>query len=540
MNLKIFAKFFHCFHDRFATHTLKSRVRSDHGSNEKRCEKLSFIFSLYSVTSAIAVLSICSGCYVNRALIWPYHYAPKTAHSVWNPPSDAKQPLMTVPTAFPVSEDEASTLAELIDVALLNNTSTQQTWAEARSAAAQYAQTQSAAFPTITGSYDWIRTRSLVGPAINSATPSILYLSQWGPQLALAYTIFDFGVRRATTEAAHQALFFADWTHNRMLQTVIQTVSSDFYNYLLQRQLYRTYEINLLTAKTTLDAASLGLQTGVRDLSDVLQAQTQVFQTEITVVNQEHNVQSSLAQLLTDMGLPSNHEIIVQDFPIVKPDDALLKNVEELLAIAMQERDDLLAAEANLKSMEEKVIVAKRQQWPQITYNFNYGKTTYKLELGKFSDGYDFAGTLSFSVPLFAGFYYRNGVKIAEANKEQAEAQLRQTLLQVIQDVTVAHYNVKITFEGLRFANQYLRAAAEEYDVILSQYKAGVNTITNVLSAQSSLADARAKEVTSIKDWFSSLVTLNYATGILTQSLIQENAPVIPQAERSILREDSP
>lgn len=497
------------------------------------------MYSNFGLTSVIAICCLCSGCYVNRALIWPYKYAPKTPHTVWKPPSDSKQKLMEVPTAFPLNDQEPSSLAELIDVGLLNNTQTQLTWAEARTAAAQYAQTQSAAFPNITGTYSWTRLRTLVGPAIDSPTPQILYLSEWGPQLALAYTIFDFGVRRATTAAAHQALFFADWTHNRMIQTVIQTISTDFYNYLLQRQLYRTYEINLETAKVTLDSASVGLATGARDLSDVLQAQTQLYQTEITLVNQQHNVQTSLAKLLTDMGLPANHEILVQDFPIIRPEDSLLKTIDDLLAISMQQRSDLLAAEANLRSKEESLIVAKRQRWPVITYNFDYGQTTYKLNLGKFNDGYDFTGTLSFSVPLFAGFYYRNAIKIAEANKEQAEAQLRQTLLGVIQDVTVAYDNVKVSFEGLRFANQYLRSAAEEYNVILSQYRAGVNTITNVLAAQSSLADARAKEVTSIKDWFSSLVNLNYATGILTQSLVEDNAPVIPEEER-IQVEDSP
>lgn len=485
-----------------------------------------------SLTSAVAVLLLCGGCYVDRSLVAPYKAAPKNAHTVWNPPSSAKQKALNAPTEFPFSQDIPATLAELITVALANNTQTQITWAQARLAAAEYGQTQSEYFPSISGSYTWTRLRTLVGPAINSPVPSILYLSDWGPQLQLSYTIFDFGLRNATTAAAHQALFFADWTHNREIQTVIQVVSSDFYNYLLQRQLLKAYMMNLETARVTLDAAQVGLTSGVRDLSDVLQAQTQLYQFEITVVNQQYNVQSSLSQLLSDMGLPANHPLTVQDFPIIRPEDSMLRDVDDLLTIAMQTRADLLAAEANLQSKEQNVLAAERQSWPTIQYNFTYGKTKYKTHLGTASDGFDFNGALSFSIPLFAGFYYTNGVKIAEANKQQADAQLQQVMLNVVQDVTNAHFNVKVTFEGLRYANQYLLSAAEEYNVILSQYRTGVNTITNVLSAQSSLADARAKEATAIKDWFNSLVKLNYATGILTTSLIDENSPVIPQEEK--------
>lgn len=491
------------------------------------------------LTTAIALSLLCSSCYVDRALVSPYKSAPKTSRSSWIATADAKQKPVRVPTTFPI-KDTPVTLSELIDVALSNNTQTQTTWAQARQAASQYGQTQSQYFPTVTGEYSYTRLRTLVGPAIDSPTPSILYLSEWSPQLSLAYTIYDFGLRTANTEAAHQALFFADWTHNREVQTVIQTISTDFYNYLLQRQLLRSYEMNLETARVTLEAADLGLITGVRDLSDVLQAQTKLYEVEISLVNQQYNVQNSLAQLLLDMGLPANHELLVHDFPIIRPEDSMLKDVDALLAIAVQSRADLLAAEANLQSKEQSVLAAERAGWPTITYNFSYGKTNYHSQLGNFDDGHDFNGVLSFSIPLFAGFYYKNGVKIAQANREQADAQLRQSLLEVIRDVTVSHFNVKVTFEGLQYANKYLLSAAEEYNVILSQYRAGVNTITNVLSAQSSLADARSKEATGIKDWFNALVNLNYATGILTSSLIKEDSPMIPDEERILQREETP
>lgn len=117
-------------------------------------------------------------------------------------------------------------------------------------------------------------------------------------------------------------------------------------------------------------------------------------------------------------------------------------------------------------------------------------------------------------MPIFSGYYYRNNIKIAEANKEQAEATLKEMELSVIRDITTYRYNVKIAYQTMVYAKNYLAAAAEQYRVALEQYKAGTNSILDVVSAQSSLADARAQQASAMQGWYTSLANLTYAIGI--------------------------
>ena len=93
--------------------------------------------------------------------------------------------------------------------------------------------------------------------------------------------------------------------------------------------------------------------------------------------------------------------------------------------------------------------------------------------------------------------------------------------LNAVKDLTIAHYNVSIAFNTLKAAIRFLESAKEEYEVSLSQYKAGVNTILDVLSAQSSLFDARAKQAGAIQEWFTSLSTLTYSAGLMSYNLTQ-------------------
>jgi outer membrane protein TolC len=435
-------------------------------------------------------------------------------------------------------QEEPYSLGELIDIALRNNVQTKITWAQARSAAATYGQSQSQFFPAFSGDFFYQRARqpsfnSNLGAApvgtvttpgnpnsssqLNKITVQDFYYSIWGPQLSISYLIYDFGTLRATSEASRQALYNADWTHNDAILTLLQTIMTDFYSYLYQKQLLKADLANVETAQLTLDAAQTGFDTGVRDVSDVLQATTQLLQNQTTWVGQQQNVENSYATMLNDMGLPANMKLKTQEMPTTLPENDIVPPLDTLIEVAMQNRPDLLASEANLRSKAQSLSAAKRQWLPQLNYSFDLGKDYYNNGL---HDKYNFTSTFTVSMPLFQGFFYRNAIKIAQANKKAAEEQLKQTELQMIKEVTTYHFNVRVAFDTLKYATAFLEAAKEQYVVALSQYKQGTNTILNVVSAQSSLADARAQQANAFQLWYTSLANLAYSTGILSPTYL--------------------
>ncbi len=300
------------------------------------------------VTSSFIILLACGGCYPDRAVISPYSYAPRSPSKPWSPPASVKpMNLSTGPPELP-KKDEPYSLAELIDIALSVNPQTKLSWAEARAAAAQFGQSQSDYFPELTGNFEYTRFRqpiflqqisptdlSFSGTPVGTGTTIVqdIYYSFWQPQLAVSYLLFDFGTRRATSEAAKQALYYADWTHNNTIMMLLQTVMNDYYNYLYQRQLLIANEQNVATAKVTLMAAETGLDNGVRDVSDYLQAKTQLLQNQTTWAAQQQNVEVSYTTLLYDMGLPANICVKTQDFPTDLPDNDMLPPVDTLIPL---------------------------------------------------------------------------------------------------------------------------------------------------------------------------------------------------------------
>lgn len=432
------------------------------------------------------------------------------------------------PPEVPEQKDPL-TLAELIDLAMRNNTQTRQTWATAREAAAQYGQSQQNFFPLATASYSFTRIRELFGFGsssgagstdggftVESSGPTVGYLSQWGPQMAITYLIFDFGKTRASSQAALLALYNANLTHNREIETVVQTVTSDYYDYLYQQQLLDAYVQDISDARVTLKSAEVGLKAGVKDVSDVLQARSQLLQLETEWVNQKQTVKMAYAQLLTDMGLPANMELVFESMPQNPETYEIMTTVNELISLALEARSDLVASEANYASKQQSLQAAIRNMLPTVSGAFDIGRTDYS---GGITDHYDFTALLAVSWPIFNGFYDLNNIKYAKAAKELSKAILRQTELQVIEQITTAHFGVAVARDALRYSSDFLNAATEEFEVALRQYKSGTKDILTVTTAQSNLANARATKANALQQWFVSLSTLGYATGVMEQDL---------------------
>ena len=449
-----------------------------------------------------------------RDALDPFALAPSTPFSTWTPLKgnrliSAKFCETLLPPTF---ADGEMNLAELIDIGLQNNPTTKQTWALARAASAQYGQTLSEFYPNIQFTSQYTRQK---GEFIEGGSlPPIPYLvTTAGPDCTLAYTLFDFGQRTAQSIAARETLYMADWTHNQQIQNVIQIVMNDYYDYIYQIKVLGSTEENLENAKMALDAANQRFALGLAALGDVAQARTQYLQTKINLTSQKQNVENAFAELATDLGLPANVPFKVQSMPEEIESTICLQSVEQLVAVAQTQRADLLAAQANIRSKESLVAKARRAVYPVVATYLDVGK--YWFDHDRQENTPHWTAQISINFPIFQGFFYKNGIKNAEANLENSRAQFVQTELSIIQTVTTSYTNVKTAAQNVKDTDEYLKSAEMELNIAFSGYKAGVATILDVMSAQSSLADARSKKAGAQKAWYSSLAAIAYATGCL-------------------------
>src|SRR5580698_9599586 len=212
----------------------------------------------------------------------PLHGQGQCAGIASTPESAADCARRVVPVDRPAVFDPAHvySLAELIDIAELNNPQTHIVWERAKQAAERLGIAKSAYFPVLSGLAAFADQRS-IEPFPKPLAPrgyTMVEVPAVVPEITLDYLIFDFGKREATVDAAAAQKLAAGANFIRANQEVAFRVATDYYKLLTAQERLTAAQETLKTAQTTQDAAEAQLNNGRSTLPDVLNARAETSQ----------------------------------------------------------------------------------------------------------------------------------------------------------------------------------------------------------------------------------------------------------------------
>jgi outer membrane protein TolC len=416
---------------------------------------------------------------------------------------------VSVPEDILARRDHLS-LADVLDVALLNDPATQIAWRNARSRNDAFMVSKSEWWPDID-----VTVAATRASTASSGGQFQNLLTTYGPGVSLGYVLLDFGERAGNGASARDQALGAVWEHGAAVQgTVLRTIEAyvDYLDAKAQLVAARTTEEE---AATNLDAAEQRRDAGLATIADVLQGKTQRSQAKLIAQTIEGSLGSLRGALATAMGLPANVSFEVGDLPAEVPAIAFGDAVDALIDQALGRRPDLAAArEAWLASKAD--VTAKRGEWlPKLDLVGNYNLNWYEPQtFATHSDTWSVGVVLR--IPVFNGL--RNKYEIAQAREDEgrAAAGARAVEQVVINQVWTSWYDVKTAAQRIETSKDLLESATASEQVALGRYKEGVGQLLDLLNAQSALATARAQEIAARADWLTAAARLIYSTGGLT------------------------
>lgn len=421
------------------------------------------------------------------------------------PPDEAR----SIPVEILARRDRL-TLADVLDVALRNDPSTQIAWRDARSRADALGAAKADWWPELDVTLAGTRAKTSVqgGRLTNIQTT-------YGPGAALTYVLADFGERTGRVRSAKDSALSAVWAHGAAVQaTVLRTIEA-YVAYLDAKAQLAAARITENEAATNLDAAEQRRGAGLATIADVLQGKTQRSQAKLTAQVIEGSIGSLRGALATAMGLPANVVFEVGELPTEVPTADFGDAVDDLIAEALGLRPDLAAARESWLASRADITAARGAWLPQLglTANLNrnyYDPQTFVARFDTWSVG------LTLRIPVFNGL--RNKFEVAKAREDErrAAAAARAVEQSVINQVWTSWYDVKTAAQRMETTKDLLTSATESEQVALGRYKEGVGSLLDLLTAQSALAAARAQEIAARADWLVAAARLTYSTGGLT------------------------
>jgi len=396
-------------------------------------------------------------------------------------------------------------LQQLVHTALEQNYDVRIAAARILEAQAQLGITRSNQFPQLNAGAAAVTQRVAAGAVVPAATNgSATQLSVSG-----VWELDFWGKFRKATEAARANLLASEWAKQQVISTLVSNVATAYFQL---RELDLELEISqqtLTSRRDSLKLTQLLADHGATSLLDVRQAEQLVYTAAEQVPDLERRIQQQENLISTLLG--KNPEAVARGLKLTEQPH-LPQVPAGLPSSLLERRPDIRQAEEQLVAFNAQIGVAKAAYFPQIALTGTAGYQSPALTslfngpAGFFSLG----GSLT--QPLFAGGRIRSGVRLAEAQEEEAVLTYRKTIQQAFQDVadSLIAYQKDQEF---RQQQQLLTTAAEDAAHLSDvRYKGGATSYlevltnqTNYFSAQLNLAQAQLNELNALVQLYRSL-----------------------------------
>jgi NodT family efflux transporter outer membrane factor (OMF) lipoprotein len=328
---------------------------------------------------------------------------------------------------------------------------------------------------------------------------------------ALAYDLDPFGGTRRTVEAQRAATAVVRAQVLNTYVTLVDQVVITAFDYAATNAQIEVTEALVEELQSQFELTRTLENAGKIIRSDTLLAQTQLENLRATLpaLEQQREVyRNALAQLCgrtpDDFQVPP---LSLRDFTL--PTQLPLS----LPAALVQQRPDVLAAEATLHEASATIGVAEAARLPSLTISARYAQQTSELSDFLTHAGGVWSLGLNASAPLFHGGTLAARQHEAEERYRQSAATYRSTVIAAFVEVANSLQALQHDAAGYAAHSQALAAARESLDLAREEYRAGKYTELQVLTAEQQYEQAALTEVQADAQRFTDTAALFRALG---------------------------
>ncbi|NSW80638.1 MAG: TolC family protein [Chthonomonadetes bacterium] len=398
------------------------------------------------------------------------------------------------------------TLKDAIRIALQKHPSVAIAKNQLEQAKARRQQAEARYFPTISPSATYVnqQTRTAL-PGFGTRVGSI---DETRTDVSLRQTIFDSGQREISAAQARRSVESAEQAYREAVQQKVLSVTTAYYELLRRMALQKVAEANVQRAQQTVDVVKAQVEVGVAAQKDVLQAEAELANAQVSLIQARNQVRLAEASLRNELGIGQEVALQVAEVGDKEAEQLpALGSLEGYLQEAFAQRPDYQRQRISSEIQRLSLRLAQIQSGIQIQSDFTYGRRIDP------DPGDTRSFTISASYPLFDGGAARAAVRESRAGYDSALQQMEQLKLTVRLDVEQAYLSRAEAQERLNAARKALEAAQVNYQAALESRKEGVSSLIEVINAQVALVNAETNYVQAIYDLLVADARLQRAVG---------------------------
>lgn len=279
------------------------------------------------------------------------------------------------------------------------------------------------------------------------------------------------------------------------------SVIAQYLQVLYYQELYNVSLEQLRISKIELERRQELVNAGKIPELDMLQAESQVAQDELSSVNALNNQNLALLDLaqLLELDSAENFSILPLDnslteYPLISPD--------EVYNSAMNENHTILASRLGVTAAGKYLKIAQSGYLPSLYFSAGLGSSYYKTS-GFMNEGFgnqmrhNLSESLgiSLNIPIFDGFSTRNSIRKAKVQQIAAELQLREAEVQLYKTIQQAYAQAVAAEERMKSSAIAEKATAASLEAMREKYNYGKANATEFEQAKFSYIQAVSESV---------------------------------------------
>ena len=336
------------------------------------------------------------------------------------------------------------------------------------------------------------------------------------------YTIWDSGQRWLNLLQEKESLKSQESRNERARQSLIYEVTQAYYEVLKSQALVAVNKEILQRSRDNRQRVEAFVEAGIQIEADIAAAQVQEANNELTLLNNQNQLDIALSNLPRVMGLDPSIRISLTDIEkpmtsVAPPSVTLDKAIEK----ALKNRPEFVENTATLNRLQYSLQLARIQRLPTVgvEYSHTMDLDTY---FDDFFDTYEHlehlrdwraAATLNF--PLFDSGVRKRQVQNVELQLEQSQENIEDLKRTISLDARQSYLNLVSRAKATDIAEKQVRNARLNLDVTKGRYDLERAFLLELLQAQTDYAQALTNQVRSFYDYKIARTALQKAMGDL-------------------------
>jgi outer membrane protein TolC len=362
---------------------------------------------------------------------------------------------------------------------------------------------------------------SLVPPSQQGTFPFIVKVDVTEGYANLSQTLFNWAgwdLYRAMKTGAKAAYYNAQSTRGLVVLNVGTT-----YLQAIADQAQLDYARSLLrTDETLLNQAVAEHEAGTAANLDELRARVAYQTQQQAVINAENTLEKNEITLKRQIGMDPAQKIQLTD--AVPFADLSVITIEDAKREAYANRQDYQALVQNISMAELERKAATHERFPSLNFKGDYG--VQGISGGPYHGV--FAATGSIDIPIFQEAKFRGDHDVAEAQLESYRSQMADLKNKIDQQLRDSLLDLQTAADLVRVARSNVDLSTTALQQTTDRFQAGVDDNLPVVQAQSTLAQAQAQYVNSVRQFNQAKLGLARNLGIVDtqyKTYLQGGAP---------------